>query len=135
MTEPGLTVVAADDEPDIRRLVAFTLRRHGYTVFTAATGTEALTLIRQHRPALAVLDVHMPELDGIDVVRALTAGRDLAGMPILLLSASAQAADVQAGLQAGAAGYLVKPFAPAHLVSTVAALLATTPAGTKVTPS
>ncbi len=120
---PGPTIVVADDEPDIRRLVGFALRRGGYTVLEAATGTAALALIRRRRPALALLDVHMPGLDGIDVVRALAADPDLAGVPILLLSASAQAADVQVGLQAGATAYMVKPFAPAELVAKVAALL------------
>jgi CheY-like chemotaxis protein len=117
-------IVAADDEADIRRLVAFTLRRRGYVVIEASAGDEALTLIRQEQPDLAVLDVLMPGMTGIEVAQALSQDPTTASIPIILLSALGQVTDVKAGLQSGARIYLTKPFAPPDLVASVANVLA-----------
>ena len=117
-------IVAADDEADIRRLVAFTLRRRGYVVIEASAGDEALTLIRQEQPDVAVLDVLMPGMTGIEVAQALSQDPTTASIPIILLSALGQVTDVKAGLQSGARIYLTKPFAPPDLVASVANVLA-----------
>jgi two-component system, OmpR family, response regulator MtrA len=117
-------IVVADDEGDIRRLIAFTLRRRGYVVIEAGAGDEALTLIQQEQPDLAVLDVLMPGLTGIEVAEALGQDARTLAIPVILLSALGQVADIQAGLQSGARVYLTKPFAPPDLVASVANVLA-----------
>lgn len=121
-------IVAADDEADIRRLVAFTLRRRGFVVLEAGSGDEALTLIQQELPDLAVLDVLMPGLSGIEVAQQLTNDPATAAIPVILLSALGQVADVKAGLQSGARVYLTKPFAPPDLVASVNSILNGQPA-------
>jgi phosphoserine phosphatase RsbU/P len=117
-------IVVADDDNDIRRLVAFTLRRRGYDVAEASAGDVALDLIRAQPPDLAVLDVMMPGLTGIEVARALASDPSTSHIPIIMLSAKGQTAEVQEGLASGAHGYLVKPFVPQHLADQVAAALA-----------
>jgi CheY-like chemotaxis protein len=117
-------IVVADDEEDIVRLVAFVLRRRGYTVLEARTGEEALDLIRRERPDLAVLDLRMPGMDGLQVMRALAADETVEPLPLIMLSASAQQAEIEAGLSAGVAAYVAKPFTPQHLAGVVADVLA-----------
>ena len=116
-------IVVADDEADIRRLIVYTLRRRGYTIVEARAGDTALELIRQERPDLAVLDVMMPGMSGLDVARALTADPETASIPIVILSAKGQATEIEAGLASGARTYLTKPFAPQELAARVAEAL------------
>jgi DNA-binding response OmpR family regulator len=116
-------IVVADDEADIRRLIVFALRRRGHTVMETGTGDGALALIRAERPQLAILDVMMPGMSGLAVAEALGADPGTAGLPILMLSAKGQAAEIEEGLRSGACAYLVKPFAPAALIAQVTALL------------
>ncbi len=120
-------IVIADDDEDIRRLVAFMLRKRGYTVSEASAGDVALTLMRDELPDLAVLDVMMPGLTGLDVAREATADPRTAHIPIIMLSAKGQAVDIDIGLHAGARRYLTKPFAPQQLADEVAAVLAEPP--------
>lgn len=117
-------IVVADDDADIRRLVVFTLRRRGYAVSEAGDGDTALALIRAERPDLAVLDVTMPGLTGLEVAGALAVDAATRTIPLIVLSARGQAAEVADGLSAGARAYLVKPFAPSALAARVADLLA-----------
>ena len=117
-------IVVADNEEDIVRLVAFVLRRRGYTVLEARSGEEALDLIRRERPDLAVLDLRMPGMDGLQVIRALAADETVEPLPLIMLSASAQQAEIEAGLSAGVAAYVAKPFTPQHLAGVVADVLA-----------
>jgi CheY-like chemotaxis protein len=120
----GARIVVADDDADILRLVAFVLRREGHTVLEAQSGEEALDLIRRERPDLAVLDLRMPGLDGLQVVRALAQDDTVEPLPLIMLSASAQQAEVEAGLSAGVAAYVAKPFTPQQLARVVAEVLA-----------
>jgi len=125
MTTPlPATIVVADDEADIRRLVAFSLRRRGHTILEATTGTEAEDLIRETQPDLAILDVTMPDQTGIDVVRALASDERCKHIPIVLLSAKGQPQEIEAGLAVGATAYLVKPFSPRDLAEQVGLILA-----------
>ena len=117
-------IVVADDEADIRRLVVFTLRRQGYTILEAGAGDAALDLIRQEKPDLAVLDVMMPGLTGLEVAQALQSDPSTASIPVIMLSAKGQAAEVQAGLASGAGAYLIKPFNREELIRRVAEALA-----------
>ena len=116
-------MLAADDDEDILELVAFRLERSGYTVLKAHDGEEALQVAREALPDLAVLDVMMPKLDGFEVTRAIRADGTTKAMPIILLTARAQDADVQAGFDAGADDYLRKPFSPQELRARVQAIL------------
>ena len=103
-------VICADDDRDILALVALRLERSGFDVAAANDGEEALALARARRPVVVVLDVMMPRLDGVELVKTLRADAELSEVKIVLLSARAQDADVARGLAAGADAYLVKPF-------------------------
>ena len=116
-------VLAADDDEDILDLVAFRLERSGYTVIVARDGEEALELAAKELPDLAVLDVMMPKVDGFEVTRRLRADDATSRMPIILLTARSQDADVQQGFEAGADDYLRKPFSPDELRARVQAIL------------
>ncbi len=124
MSDDPRTVLVADDDEDILQLVSFRLERAGYTVVTAADGQQALAAAREHRPDLAVLDVMMPGLNGYEVTRELRADPATAAIPVILLTARVQEADVSRGFDAGADDYLRKPFSPQELRSRVQAILA-----------
>jgi DNA-binding response OmpR family regulator len=116
-------VLVADDDDDIRDLVAFRLDRAGYEVLRAGDGQEALDLARKHHPDLAVLDVMMPKLTGYDVTRELRADAATSRIPVILLTARVQEADVARGFEAGADDYVKKPFSPQELKARVQAVL------------
>jgi DNA-binding response OmpR family regulator len=116
-------VLAADDDEDILELIAFRLEHSGYTVLQARDGQEALDLARTTRPDLAVLDVMMPRIDGIEVTRRLRENDSTTRIPIILLTARTQEADVQRGFDAGADDYIRKPFSPQELSARVQAIL------------
>ena len=116
-------VLAADDDDDILELVTFRLERSGFTVLQAHDGEQALELAQAARPDLAVLDVMMPKLDGFEVTRRLRADERTRRIPVILLTARAQDADVQQGFEAGADDYLRKPFSPQELRARVQAIL------------
>jgi DNA-binding response OmpR family regulator len=120
---PPPVIVVADDEEDILELVALGLERVGYVVHRAADGEQALALIREHTPDLAILDVAMPKLDGFELTRRLRNDPETNETKIVLLTARVQEADMDAGLAAGAHDYITKPFSPQDLQERVAALL------------
>jgi DNA-binding response OmpR family regulator len=120
-TQP--VVLAADDDEDILELIAFRLERSGYTVLQARDGEEALELARRSRPDLAVLDVMMPKIDGFELTRRLRDDDSTTKMPIILLTARTQEADVERGFDAGADDYIRKPFSPQELGARVQAIL------------
>jgi DNA-binding response OmpR family regulator len=119
----SVKILIADDEDDILGLLQVHLTRLGYDVVVAHDGEEALQLAAEHRPALAVLDVSMPKLDGLEVTRRLRAAAD-GDVPVILLSALVQPADVERGLEAGANAYLRKPFTGEELRERIEGLLA-----------
>ena len=116
-------VLVADDDDDIRDLVAFRLDRAGYEVLRAGDGQQALDLAREHNPDLAVLDVMMPKLTGYDVTRELRSDAATSRIPVILLTARVQEADVARGFEAGADDYVKKPFSPQELKARVQAVL------------
>ena len=116
-------ILVADDDDDILLLVTTRLRRDGYEVVSASRGDDALALAREVRPALAVLDVGMPGLDGLEVLERIRADETLCGTRVLLLTAKAQESDVRRGYQGGADAYVKKPFSPAELSARIDALL------------
>jgi DNA-binding response OmpR family regulator len=119
MSPPPLVLVA-DDEPRITKLVALTLADEGFRVVTARGGVEALQMAEQLRPDIVLLDIVMPDLDGIEVMRRLRERRPVA---IILLTAKVSMADRAKGLGLGADDYLAKPFHPDELTDRVRAVL------------
>ena len=120
---PARPILVVDDDAKIVRLVRTYLERDGFAVVTAADGPAALAAIETHRPALVVLDLMLPELDGRAVIRAVRRDEEAATTPILVLSARGTTLDRIAGLEEGADDYLPKPFSPAELVVRVKAIL------------
>ncbi len=116
-------VLVADDDRDILDLVAFRLDRAGYEVLKAADGEAALELAVEREPDLAVLDVMMPRLDGYAVTRSIRTVRQIQRMPVILLTARVQEADIARGFEAGADDYVKKPFSPGELRARVQAVL------------
>jgi DNA-binding response OmpR family regulator len=110
------TILIADDDGDILELLETVLQRAGYGPIPAADGEEALRLARERLPRACILDVVMPGLGGLDVLRALRSEAATAQIPVLILSASVQNPDVEAALKAGANDYLTKPFSYTELL-------------------
>ena len=120
---PTAPILVVDDDAKIVRLVRTYLEREGFTVVTATDGAAALDAIETHAPALVVLDLMLPELDGRAVIRAVRRDDESAHTPILVLSARSSTIDRIAGLEDGADDYLPKPFSPAELVLRVKSIL------------
>ncbi len=116
------SVLVVDDEPTIAEIVARYLRRAGYQTRTAPDGAQALASIAEQRPDLVVLDLMLPGIDGLEVMRRLHEGEARA-TPVVLLTARGEESDRICGLRAGADDYVVKPFSPAELVARVDAVL------------
>jgi len=115
-------VLVVDDDPVILRLLRVNFEMGGYDVVTAGDGAEGLLAARAEHPDIVVCDVMMPNVDGLAMAAALKADPHLAAIPVVLLSAKAQNADVDAGLEV-ADDYVTKPFDPVELLDRVAALL------------
>ena len=122
------TVLVADDEVPIVELVRFTLEDARVRVVAAFDGAAAVEVARQTRPDLALLDVQMPGLDGLEVCRRLRLAPECAHTRIIMLTAAAQAEDRVRGLAAGADEYLTKPFSPLKLLALVRSLVPEVPA-------
>jgi DNA-binding response OmpR family regulator len=120
---PAAPILVVDDDAKIVRLVRTYLERDGFSVVTAADGPAALDAIETHAPALVVLDLMLPELDGRAVIRAVRRDEESGRTPILVLSARSSTIDRIAGLEDGADDYLPKPFSPAELVLRVKSIL------------
>ena len=112
-----------DDDPVIQKLLQVNFEMEGYSVITAGDGEEGLAKAQAEHPDAVVLDVMMPKMDGLEVARRLKDDPDTQGIPIILLSAKAQQADIQAGTATGAEDYLTKPFDPLELLQRVGALI------------
>jgi two-component system, OmpR family, alkaline phosphatase synthesis response regulator PhoP len=112
-------ILAVDDEKYIVRLVEVNLQRAGYQVVTAYDGREALAKVESEKPDLVVLDVMMPFMDGFEVLRTLKADPKTKDIPVIMLTAKAQDADVFRGWQSGVDCYLTKPFNPMELLTFV----------------
>jgi len=120
---PTAPILVVDDDAKIVRLVRTYLERDGFSVVTASDGPAALEAIESHAPALVVLDLMLPELDGRAVIRAVRRDEESGRTPILVLSARSSTIDRIAGLEDGADDYLPKPFSPAELVLRVKSIL------------
>ncbi len=116
------TILAIEDQPDIRRLIRMTLEFKGHRVIEAGDGVEGLRLAREQRPDLILLDVMMPGMDGLTVSKTLAEDPQLSHIPVVMLSALGSGENIEAGLAAGAQAYLVKPFSPLELLEKVGRL-------------
>jgi two-component system phosphate regulon response regulator PhoB len=116
-------VLIVDDEPDIVEFVQYNLRKEMYETLSAGDGLKALQLARSQRPDLVLLDLMLPGMDGLEVCRRLKAERDTAGIPIIMLTAKGEEADIVAGLEIGADDYVPKPFSMRLLLARMKAVL------------
>ena len=117
-------ILVADDDVDIRELVEFKLSTLGHEIVAVRDGAAAVDACREHKPDLAVLDVMMPGMSGLDAIRVIRSDPAMTGIPVILLTARAQETDVETGFDSGADDYITKPFSPRELASRVQALLA-----------
>jgi two-component system alkaline phosphatase synthesis response regulator PhoP len=120
-------ILVVDDEPSIVTLLAFNLKKAGYEVITATKGTDALRIAKEARPDLIVLDLMLPEMDGMDVCKQLR--QEQWFVPILMLTAKDDELDKILGLELGADDYMTKPFSPREVVARVKAILRRTDLG------
>ncbi len=123
MKKKDIKILLVDDEPDILEIVSYNLIQEGYSIVTAENGLQALDMARKHKPQLIILDVMMPEMDGIDTCEKLRTIPELSKSIITFLTARDEDYSQLAGFQAGADDYITKPVKPKVLVSKVKALL------------
>lgn len=117
-------ILLVDDEPDALEVLGFKLRESGFVPLFAKDGARALTIARDEHPALIVLDLMLPEVDGLEVCKILRRDAATAGIPVLMLTARAAEMDRVLGLELGADDYVTKPFSPRELVLRIKKLLA-----------
>lgn len=120
---PNKKILIVEDEADILHLVTLYLEKEGFRINTAGTGMHALKLVKEDRPDLIILDLMLPEMDGLEVCKKIRANPDTAMIPVLMLTAKAEESDTVIGLELGADDYVTKPFSPKALVARVKALL------------
>jgi len=123
MKKKDITILLVDDEPDILEIVGYNLSQEGYVMVTAENGLRALDQAKKHKPQLIILDVMMPEMDGIEACEKLRAMPELSESVIAFLTARGEDYSQLAGFEAGADDYITKPVKPKVLVSKVKALL------------
>lgn len=117
------TVLVVDDEPFILRSLSFVLERAGFNVVQARNGDEALTVLRDARPRLAILDVMMPKRNGFEVCEVVKGDPDLRDTYVILLTAKGHESARDLGIRSGADEYMTKPFSPSRIVERVAEVL------------
>ena len=116
-------ILIAEDERDIRDLITFTLRFAGHEVIATTNGEEAYEKAQEVMPDLILMDVRMPRMTGYEACKRIKEHEELKDTPVVFLSAKGQESEVQAGLEAGAEEYILKPFAPDQLTDRVAKLI------------
>lgn len=117
-------ILVADDEPDVLFMTAFSLRTvGGFDVIEARNGLEAVEKAQELRPDLIILDIKMPRMNGYDACRRLKEIDELEDVPVIFLSAKGQRQEIEEGMSVGAAGYILKPFAPEDLIAKVRQVL------------
>jgi CheY-like chemotaxis protein len=117
------TILLAEDEPDIRELLKFTLTFGGYEVHTRKNGAEAVEAAPTIMPDLIMLDVRMPRMTGYEACAAIKADQRTQHIPVVFLSAKGQEAEIETGMDVGATAYLLKPFAPDILLEKIEAII------------
>jgi two-component system chemotaxis response regulator CheY len=112
-------IMTVDDSASVRQMVSFTIREAGYEVIEAVDGKDALLKIVDQTPHMVITDLNMPNLDGIGLIRELRANPGFKFVPIVLLTTESQAEKKQEGKEAGATGWIVKPFKPEQLLAVI----------------
>lgn len=116
-------ILVIEDDPDLVELLRYNLERESYRVTSAGTGSEGLSELRRERPDLVILDLMLPEISGFEVCRRLRKNSETQNLPVIMLTARSEEADVIAGIELGADDYIKKPFSPRELVARVGAVL------------
>lgn len=116
-------ILLVEDDAAIAKLVSFKLERSGFKVTLAKNGREALDWLRENRPDLVLLDVMMPEMDGVETLECIKNDETLRDIPVIMLSSKGQKAEIERCLFLGAADYIVKPFSPTDLVNRIRAVM------------
>ena len=116
-------ILVAEDEPDIRELISFTLKYNGYEVLLAKNGEQALEILRDTLPDLILLDVRMPRVSGYEVCQAIRQDERTRDIPVAFLSAKGQESEITMGMRAGADAYILKPFSPDDLLHEIHKLI------------
>ena len=119
----GRRILVVEDDEKILRQIEFNLQANGFAVETATNGADALAAMMRNKPELLITDIRMPEMDGFELVAALRADEQLADLPVIMLTAKTQDADVTEGYNSGTDLYLTKPFNPAELLRFVRRIL------------
>lgn len=119
-------ILLVEDDDAIAKLVRFKLEKNGFQVTRATNGKEALNWLKENRPALVLLDVMMPEMDGIETLEHIKGDETLRDIPVIMLSSKGQKTEIDRCLFLGAADYIVKPFKPAELVKRIRAVIGET---------
>lgn len=112
-------ILIVDDEPDVLKLAAFRLKRWGYEILTASDGQIGLEVIQNEKPDLVLLDLRLPNMDGVDVCKKVKNDEALKHIPIILFTATADIAVAETAKEVGADGYIVKPFEPEQLLEKI----------------
>lgn len=128
-------VLIVDDEPHMLRVTELSLRKGSFTLYTARNGREGLEVARRERPQLVVMDVLMPEMDGLTALRQLRQDPATAGIPVIMLTARGHVMTRKEAEDSGATLFLTKPFSPAHLLQEAQRLIAAGPAPAAPPPS
>jgi len=123
------SLLVVEDEQDLLEVLRYSLDREGFSVRTAENGEDAIRLVREQRPGLIVLDLMLPTIDGLAVCRAIRSTDKTRDVPIVMLTARGEEADIVRGLEAGADDYVTKPFSPKVLVARIHAVLRRSPPG------
>jgi len=116
-------IVVIEDEEDILEVIAYNLKREGYEVVTSTSGEDGLEKIERNAPQLVILDLMLPEIDGIELCRKLKADPMTQGIPVIMVTAKGEESDVVLGLGVGADDYITKPFSPREMVARVRTVL------------
>jgi len=116
-------IIVVEDDADIRELISYNLGKEGYKVEAVANGAEGLQRAREEPPKMILLDLMLPDIDGLEVCRRLKRTAELAGVPVIMVTAKGEEPDIVAGLELGADDYITKPFSPRVLIARVKAVL------------
>jgi two-component system phosphate regulon response regulator PhoB len=127
----GEHILAVEDEEDIRALLEFNLMRNGFDVTAVESGEEALTSIEKQQPDLVLLDLMLPGMSGFDICKKLKASDATKNIPVIMLTACGEEADIVTGLEIGADDYITKPFSPRILMARIKSTLRRTPRNKK----